>query len=121
MEENSIPVTFIDQVISVFYHQPPLLEKKPACPDAFTWQDLTFQVVRMLAEWTDFQRRGRMARNMQPTHAATASSRGSWGVGRYFFRVETDSGRIFDIYYDRAPKDSSDRKGSWFVLGERAK
>jgi len=56
---------------------------------------------------------------MQPAHAQTASLRGSWGVGRFHFRVETECGRIFDLYYDRAPRDAFDREGAWFLLGER--
>jgi hypothetical protein len=71
-----------------------------------------------LAEWSDFTRRGRMARNMQPQHAAVASGRGSLGVGRFFFRVRADSGQLFDLYYDRAIKDASHRKGAWYLYRE---
>jgi hypothetical protein len=72
----------------------------------------------MLEEWADFTRRGRMARNMQPQHAAVASHRGSWGVGRYYFRVKVDTGQIFELYYDRAPKDVDDRLGRWVLVAE---
>lgn len=112
------PLHFIDQPITVHFEQPPALEKKPGCPDSFTWQEKTYQVVELLAEWVDYQRRGRMARNMQPQHAVVASNRGSWGVGRYHFRVQVDSGQIFQLYYDRAPKDADVRKGSWVLVGE---
>jgi hypothetical protein len=61
-----------------------------------------------------------MAVNMRPSHIATASGRGSWGVGRFYFRVRLESGRIFDLYYDRAPKSADDRKGGWFLLREMA-
>jgi len=112
------PLHFIDEPITVVFEKPPALEKKPGCPDAFIWGGRTYRVVELLAEWVDFQRRGRMARNMQPQHAAVASSRGSWGVGRYHFRVRVDSEQIFQIYYDRAPKDADERKGSWVLVGE---
>jgi hypothetical protein len=59
-----------------------------------------------------------MARNMQPQHAEAASQHGSWGVGRFFFTVETTSGRYFRIYYDRAPKDAFDREGQWILMAE---
>jgi hypothetical protein len=72
----------------------------------------------MLAEWRDYTRRGRMARNMQPQHAAVASQRGSWGVGLFYFRVRVDGGQIFDLYYDRAPKSADARKGAWFLYRE---
>jgi len=59
-----------------------------------------------------------MARNMRPEHTETAQKRGSWGVGKDYYRVVTDSGRIFDIYFDRAPKGVDNRKGAWFLFQE---
>jgi hypothetical protein len=59
-----------------------------------------------------------MADNMQPAHAAHAQLRGSWGVGRYAFTVRTAGGRVFEIYYDRAPRDADDRTGNWFLRTE---
>ncbi len=119
METN--PSGFIDEQIEVTFTQSPVLEKKPTCPAAFLWRDRRYAVVEMLGEWFDYSRRGRMARNMAPAHAATASLRGSWGVGRFFFRVRVDTDQIFDIYYDRAPKDAGDRKGRWVLFRERSR
>lgn len=106
---------FIQEAITVAFDQPPLLEKKPGCPNRFTWRDELFEIEELLAEWHDYQRRGRMARNMRPAHAAVAQQRGSWGVGLDYFRVRTAGGRIFDLYYDRAPADAGHRKGAWFL------
>ena len=106
---------FIAEPIEAHFDEPPLLEKKPGCPDAFTWRGEDYRIVEKLSEWHDYTRRGRMARNMQPQHAAVASGRGSWGVGRDYFRVRVESGQVFDIYYDRAPKGSEARKGAWFL------
>lgn len=114
------PLRFIDEPIEVHFDTPPPLEKSPPCPDTFTWQGEDFRVSHMLAEWHDYRRRGRMADNMQPAHAQQAVMKGSWGVGRFYFRVEVEDGRIFEIYYDRAPGNARHRKGSWFILGERA-
>jgi len=112
------PLQFIGETIKVHFDRPPLLEKKPGCPDYFIWQKETYRITKKLNEWHDYRRRGRMARNMRPAHAAAAERRGSWGVGRDYFRVQTDSGRIFDLYYDRTPQDTSDRKGAWFLYRE---
>lgn len=112
------PIRFIQEPIEVDFDKPPLLEKTPGCPDEFTWRGETFRVVEKLSEWRDYQRRGRMARNMKPEHAATAERRGSWGVGQFYFRVRTQNGKIFEIYYDRAPKDVNSRKGEWFLYRE---
>ena len=71
-----------------------------------------------LSEWTDFTRRGRMARNMQPAHAEVAARRGSLGVGRFYYRVRVEEGKVFDLYYDRAVKNVDDRLGHWFLYRE---
>jgi hypothetical protein len=108
-------VHFIGDQVEVQFDKEPLFSKKPGCPDRFIWKDKTFQVNKILSEWQDFNRKGRMAFNMRPANAAKAIRRGSWGVGRFYFRVETDSKQIFDLYYDRAPNGVHDRMGSWFV------
>lgn len=95
-----------------------MLEKEPHCPNRFVWRGDTYQVMATLSEWRDYRRRGRMARNMSPRHLATASRRGSWGVGRYYFRVRTQTDRVFDLYFDRAPKSIDDRTGQWFLYRE---
>jgi len=115
---DHVPLHFIDARVEVRFTLPPALEKTPHCPDGFVWEGRPYAVAEKLAEWTDFTRRGRMARNMQPQHAAVASGRGSLGVGRFFFRVRTDTGRVFDLYYDRAIKDAGNRKGAWYLYRE---
>lgn len=112
------PLRFIGEAIQVQFREPPLLEKKPGAPDAFTWRDESFSIAEVLSEWHDYRRRGRMARNMQPQHARRAAQRGSWGVGQDYFRVLTKDGRVFDLYYDRAPRSVDDRKGEWVLYRE---
>ena len=114
------PLRFIGEPVEVSFEQPPLLEKRPGCPDRFTWGEAEYRIVELISEWHDYRRRGRMARNMRPEHASVAAGRGSWGVGQDYFRVRTDSGRIFDLYFDRAPVDVDRRKGGWFLDKELA-
>lgn len=116
--DNFHPIHFYDHPIQPVFDLPPALEKTPDCPNGFIWDDKTYRVTEMLSSWNDFTRRGKMARNMQPAHAAVASSRGSLNVGRFHFRVRVDTGQVFDIYYDRAMKNLDDRKGQWFVYRE---
>jgi hypothetical protein len=118
MPSDWIPVRFIDEEIEVQFNRPPMFTKKPGAPDSFLWGRLNFSIVEVLYTWFDFERRGRMARNMQPAHLREAAKRGSRGVGRFYFRVQTDKGRVFDLYYDRAPKDAADRAGHWFLWRE---
>ena len=112
------PLSFIGESIKVHFDKPPLLEKTPDCPQKFTWREKTYHITEKLSEWVDFTRRGRMARNMSTEHAAAAAKRGSWGVGRYYYRVRTASDQIFDLYYDRAVKNVDDRKGAWYLFRE---
>jgi len=109
---------FIDEPILVEFDIPPQREKSPSCPNRFVWRETRYLISETLAEWSDFTRRGRSARNMRPSHAELASGHGSLGVGRFFFRVRTDGGQIFDLYYDRAPKDAAHQKGAWFIYRE---
>lgn len=115
---NFTPIHFYDERIEVLFNTLPVYEKAPHCPNRFIWNNKTYQVTKTLSEWTDFTRHGKMARNMQPAHAATASTKGSLNVGRYYFRVKVDSNQIFDIYYDRAMKNVDSRKGEWFLYRE---
>jgi hypothetical protein len=96
------PLHFIGEPIEVIFDQPPTLEKKPPCPNAFVWQGQLYRILEELESWHDYARQGRMATNMRPGHAEAAAGCGSWGVGRFFFRVRVEEGRLFELYYARA-------------------
>jgi hypothetical protein len=113
-----IPIKFIGEEIDTTFEKSPMYSKKPGSPSAFTWREEEFNVKDTLSTWFDYGRKGKAAKNMREENLREATRRGSWGVGRYYFRVETERGRIFDIYYDRAPKDASDRVGHWFLWRE---
>jgi hypothetical protein len=114
--KDELAARFIGSSIEVIHDEPPVLEKRPGPPDGFTWEGRSFRVVAVSKEWHDYERRGRMADNMRPVHARVAARRGSWGVGRDYYRVRTDTGEVFDLYYDRAPKGVDRRKGAWFLF-----
>ena len=118
MADHYQAIHFYDHPIEPIFDTPLAREKSPDCPNGFVWEDKTYRVTEMLSSWSDFIRRGKMARNMRPAHAAVAASRGSLNVGRFYFRVLTDTNQIFDIYYDRAMKNVDDRKGQWFIYRE---
>ncbi len=112
------PPRFIGEAIDAFFEQPPALAKKPGCPDGFVWDGKHYQIVEKLKEWHDYRRRGHMRRNMRPEHAATARRRGSWGVGRDYYRVQVVGGRMFELYYDRSPQGVDRQEGGWFLVCE---
>jgi hypothetical protein len=112
------PVKFISESVEPIFNELPLYEKKPPCPDGFRWREEEYRIVRLLQEWKDFTRRGRMAHNMQPSSQRKAARRGSVGVGRFCFRVEVAGGRLFDLYYDRVVLSADDSKGIWILQQE---
>jgi hypothetical protein len=111
-------IRFIGEAVDVEFDEEPALTKKPGCPSRFIWRGETHHIVEKLKEWHDFGRRGRMAHNMRPAHLVAAGRRGSWGVGRDYYSVRTAAGRVFDLYYDRAPGTAGDRYGAWFLYRE---
>lgn len=115
------PIKFIGEEIEVLFDKPPSLSKRPGCPDGFIWRGETYGVSELISEWRDFARRGRFSRNMQPHNQRKALRRGSFGVGRFYFLVRTTGGRIFELYYDRAPKSVDDKSGSWSLFRELRK
>lgn len=114
------PLRFINEPVEVEFDQPPLFEKVPGPPTRFRWRGEWYPVLELIQEWHDYSRRGRMASNMRPSHSETAARRGSWGVGQFYFRVRSRDDRVFDIYFDRAPKDVDNRKGAWIIDREMA-
>lgn len=112
------PVSFINEPIQAVFHETPTLEKKPGLPIGFIWREQQFVITQLLSEWHDYERRGRMKRNMSVEHSRSASKSGSWGVGQDYYRVRTSVGRIFELYYDRAPQDVDRRKGGWYLFRE---
>jgi hypothetical protein len=119
MDTNIIPFkNFIDEKIEVGFNIPPLYSKEPPCPNTFVWREKQFHISVLLNTWFDFERHGRMERNMQPEHDIRARLKGSWGVGRFHFQVDTKEERQFEIYFDRSPSNAGDRKGHWILLAE---
>jgi len=118
MDEDWVPLRFIGEEIQVQFDQAGFPLKKPIAPNRFTWGQEELSVVTVLSAWRDYGRKGNMARNMQAANLRLAAQRGSWGVGRFYFRVQVQDGRVFDLYYDRAPGDASDRLGHWFLWRE---
>ena len=116
------PLRFIDEPIEAQYDQPSALEKKPGCPDRFVWRGASFRVVEKLSEWHDYRLRGKTlsfyVKERGSFRAKAAERQGTWGVGRDYFWVRTDTGQVFDLYFDRAPKAGEGRKGAWFLYRE---
>jgi hypothetical protein len=114
-----LPVEFYAEEIEVRFDREPVLEKRPGMPAAFSWRGREYLIVELLREWHDYRQRGKSAafyeKERGSYRAKSAQRKGSWGVGRDFYQVRTDSGEIFEIYYDRAPKGRQ-RIGQWVLF-----
>ena len=110
------PVQFYNEPIEVQMREGVFLGKTPQAPLRFFWQGVCWEVKEVLLEWKDYERRGKSSRNMRPSNALKAISRGSFGVGRFYYRLLCTDDRIFQIYFDRA----ATRGPAWFLNAEYA-
>ncbi len=109
---------YFGEIITVDFDKPMLFAKNPKCPDMFFWRGKEFHIAELLSQWQEFSRKGKYSHNMKDAHLQLAATRGSLGVGRFYFRVQTDDSRIFDIYYDRTIKNSIETGGFWVLFQE---
>jgi len=112
------PISFIDEKIEVQYNQAPIYLRTPVPPDRFVWREKIWDVVEVLEEWKDFDRRGKSAHNMRPANLLKAASRGSRGVGRFYYRVLTKDDRIFQLYFDRSVWNEEKNESGWVLHSE---
>jgi hypothetical protein len=107
---------FICEEIDAVFDKEFFLEKNPPCPNSIIWREKVIGINDLLSSWNDFIRKGKQTKNMRETHLERAGIKGSWGVGRQYFKVKDELGREIVLYYDRAPKNVSDKKGRWVLL-----
>ncbi|QUL99096.1 MAG: hypothetical protein IMF26_03240 [Candidatus Fermentithermobacillus carboniphilus] len=74
-------------------------------PVSFTWDSQVYRVTEILLKWEDYGFGQSPPKNRH------------WWLRRHrtYYHVLTDSGRIFELYYDRASK-----KPSWVLVKEIA-
>lgn len=111
---------FIGEEIVPIFDGPPELEKKAGPPAGFKWRGRDYAVKRVVKEWHEYDQPwpgGGWDGGRPPYALRGVRNRGSWGVGKDFYRVLTGDGRLFDLYYDRRPKGRN-RKGRWVLFRE---
>ena len=108
---------FYSEEIETHFETELVIEKRTGLPEAFTWRGRRYRVVELLKEWHDYLPRGKtksMYEKEKGSYWVKAGKRhGSWGVGRDYYRVRTDTDEVFDIYYDRKPKGQKSKGGWW--------
>lgn len=109
-------MAFISAEIEPIFHKAPAIKKRAGAPDAFWWQGERHDVAELLAEWHDYGKQ-REPGNTRRTQAQLNRQRGGWGTGRDYYRVRTSAGRIFELYYDRRPKNRQ-IIGVWILYRE---
>ncbi|MGD2250965.1 MAG: DUF6504 family protein [Candidatus Methanofastidiosia archaeon] len=109
-------MVFYSEPITVKFEKEPLLEKKPGPPDVFVWRGKSYTIIRVEKEWHTYNKQGKIEKfySQKGNAPELTPPKGSWGVGRDYYRVKTDTGEVFVIYYDRQPKKS--KKGQWILL-----
>jgi hypothetical protein len=109
---------FIDEIISVIFEQSEHLIKKPVCPDKFIWKGQEYIIGELINEWQDFSPNDSSSANPNEPLLKKDAVKGSFGVGRFYFRVRTTDCRVFDLYYDRKIKNVSSTEGFWVLYQE---
>ncbi len=120
MQDSNAPIHFIGEAVQPIFTKEPIRYKTPKCPDGFIWRGTQYTITEIYTQWVDFSRKGRMKKNMRETHRSRAEKKGSWGAGKFYFKVRVNTGQVFEIYYDRSPQGASKREGTWFLLQEYA-
>ena len=89
---------FIDEEIDV------TVEGEVSAPTEFTWRDEVYPIVHIVHQWPDWG-------------FAAGSSQRSWRTRRHrnYYRVETSSGSLWELYLDR---NTSDGRPRWFLYQE---
>jgi hypothetical protein len=110
---------FVGAAIEVGHDTPPAVAKRPGPPDEIVWQDQRLRVVAVLREWHDYRPRGSTksfyVKERGSYRALAAQRRGSFGVGRDYYRLRLSSGEVFDVYYDRSPRAGQGGRGGWYL------
>lgn len=109
--------TFISAEIEAEFNEQPTLKKRAGVPDAFVWQGERFEVAELLSEWHDYDKKRREVGETRRSQTQLDRQHGSWGTGRDYYRVRTTSDRIFELYYDRRPKNRQ-VIGVWILYRE---
>jgi hypothetical protein len=109
--------TFISAEIEAIFAEEPVILKRAGPPDAFVWDGERFEVSELLAEWHDYDKERREVGETRRSQTQINRQRGSWGLGRDYYRVRTADGRVFELYYNRRPK-SRTVIGSWVLYRE---
>jgi hypothetical protein len=104
---------FICEPIEVEFEVVSGLKKRPGPPIRFVWRERSYEVAEILAEWHRYV--SQPIPGKRPRYYIRSAQReGSWGVGRDFYRVRTECGGVYVIYYDRRPKGPEIDSG-WFM------
>ena len=101
-----MPTQFITTPITVTFETPPPFRLKPPFPAGFTWNGRPFTITHLLQEWR---------RDDSPR---LSSSLKRSGVSKIYYRVQTKSGRVFDLYFDPTQRDDDRQRGVWVLSCE---
>ena len=75
-------------------------------PVSFRWYGSDYHIAEVLASWADFG------------YGQTPPRRPHWWQRRHrnYYRVKTDTGETFEIYYDRGTRASHPERRKWYLF-----
>ncbi|MCL6450316.1 MAG: DUF6504 family protein [Acetobacteraceae bacterium] len=87
-------------------------ERRAGVPVAFKWRGRRFPITRVMREWQDHGRGPGFGGGRHPAFLRGGKPAGSWGSGRDYYRVLTETGEVFDIYCDQRARGRG-REAGW--------
>lgn len=79
----------------------------PAVPRIFTWRGREYRIARVIESWYTRER-------------GVGMDRGHRYVRKHYYRIETATGEVMTLCFDRKPPSSGDRKARWRLWSMQA-
>lgn len=75
---------------------------EPGLPARFVWRKNEYSVTRVVNKWKD-------------TSPCKSGAKEKY-VSKHWYKIQTSSGEIMQIYFERRPRPKSQRKSRWWLF-----
>ena len=101
MSEHERFVSEAIQPVAGKFNTSTMAKGEPGLPTRFVWRKTEYSVTRILDKWKE-------------TTPCKSNSREKY-VRKHWYRVETDSGDIMNIYFERKSLPKGQRRARWWL------
>ncbi len=105
-DPSALPGRFISEAIIPAAFAAPAAIGEPGTPIQFKWRGGNYDVARVIEKWK--------------TAGDCRNGSGERYVRRHWFRIETTDGTEMEIYFERQPRPSQNKKRWWLAIASAA-